>query len=109
MVPDQSMLITVAGEQRGPLPKWGRTHDFDTEETYYVSMCTMVEDDTYGLDSDENGQSVDLCCTAEMSRVVLSEQRRMILDADRVTTASMRHRRCKASNGRQGRRPPRES
>eukprot|EP00959_Pyramimonas_sp_CCMP1952_P148003 3097193-Pyramimonas_sp.AAC.1 len=29
MVPDQSALITVADEQRGHLPKWGRTHDSD--------------------------------------------------------------------------------
>eukprot|EP00959_Pyramimonas_sp_CCMP1952_P317214 6639197-Pyramimonas_sp.AAC.1 len=46
----------------------------------------MVEDDSYGLDSDENGRYVALCFTTEMSKVVLSEQQRMILDADRVTT-----------------------
>eukprot|EP00959_Pyramimonas_sp_CCMP1952_P012244 258381-Pyramimonas_sp.AAC.1 len=34
MVPDQSVLITVAGEQWGHLPKWGRIHDSDAEETY---------------------------------------------------------------------------
>eukprot|EP00959_Pyramimonas_sp_CCMP1952_P186426 3898378-Pyramimonas_sp.AAC.1 len=33
MVPDQSVLIIAADEQRGHLPKWGRTHDSDTEET----------------------------------------------------------------------------
>eukprot|EP00959_Pyramimonas_sp_CCMP1952_P438910 9188986-Pyramimonas_sp.AAC.1 len=32
MVPDQSALITVADEQRGHLPKWGRTHDPDAEQ-----------------------------------------------------------------------------
>eukprot|EP00959_Pyramimonas_sp_CCMP1952_P364786 7639192-Pyramimonas_sp.AAC.1 len=83
MVPDQSVLITVADDQRGRLPKWGRARDSDTEETYYVPMCTMVEGDTYGLDSDEDGRYVELCFTAEMSKVVLSEQQHMLLDADR--------------------------
>eukprot|EP00959_Pyramimonas_sp_CCMP1952_P467417 9491575-Pyramimonas_sp.AAC.1 len=46
----------------------------------------MVEDCSYGLDSDEHGQYVELCFTAAMSKVVLSEQQHMILDADRVTT-----------------------
>eukprot|EP00959_Pyramimonas_sp_CCMP1952_P340636 7134426-Pyramimonas_sp.AAC.1 len=32
MVPGQSALITVADEQWGHLPKWGRTRDSDTEE-----------------------------------------------------------------------------
>eukprot|EP00959_Pyramimonas_sp_CCMP1952_P249496 5215561-Pyramimonas_sp.AAC.1 len=44
MVPDQSVLITVADEQRGHLPKWGRTRDSDTEETYHFPMRSMVED-----------------------------------------------------------------
>eukprot|EP00959_Pyramimonas_sp_CCMP1952_P026364 553559-Pyramimonas_sp.AAC.1 len=46
----------------------------------------MVEDDSYGLDSDEDGRYVELCFTMEMSKVVLSEQQRMIPYADRVTT-----------------------
>eukprot|EP00959_Pyramimonas_sp_CCMP1952_P283802 5932468-Pyramimonas_sp.AAC.1 len=86
MVPDQSVLITVADEQWGHLPKWGRTRVSDTEETYDAPLCTMVEDDSYGLDSDENGQCVELCFATEMSKVVLSEQQRVTLDADRVTT-----------------------
>eukprot|EP00959_Pyramimonas_sp_CCMP1952_P128204 2680983-Pyramimonas_sp.AAC.1 len=86
MVPDQSVLTTVADEQRGHLPKWGRTHDSDTEETYYAPMSIMVEDDNYGLDSDENSRHVELCCTTDMSKVVLSEEQHMTLDADRVTT-----------------------
>eukprot|EP00959_Pyramimonas_sp_CCMP1952_P155166 3246584-Pyramimonas_sp.AAC.1 len=57
MVSYQSVLIiTVADGKRGHLAKWGRTRDSDTEETYYVPMCTMVEDDSYRLDSDENGR-----------------------------------------------------
>eukprot|EP00959_Pyramimonas_sp_CCMP1952_P131247 2744043-Pyramimonas_sp.AAC.1 len=28
----RSFVTTVADEQRGHLPKWGRTHDPDTEE-----------------------------------------------------------------------------
>eukprot|EP00959_Pyramimonas_sp_CCMP1952_P160215 3350915-Pyramimonas_sp.AAC.1 len=86
MVPDQSALITVADEQRGHLPKRGRARDSDAEKTYYAPVYNMVEDDNYGLDSDENGRYVELCLTAEMSEVVLSEQQHMILDADRVTT-----------------------
>eukprot|EP00959_Pyramimonas_sp_CCMP1952_P357401 7484088-Pyramimonas_sp.AAC.1 len=86
MVPDQSSLITVADEQRGHLPKWGRAHDPDAEETGYAPLCTMVEDDSYGLDSDENGPYVELCFTTDMSKVVLSEQQRMLFDADRATT-----------------------
>eukprot|EP00959_Pyramimonas_sp_CCMP1952_P117048 2446721-Pyramimonas_sp.AAC.1 len=46
MVPDQSALITVADEQRGQLPKRGRTRDPDTEETYYAPLCSMIEDDS---------------------------------------------------------------
>eukprot|EP00959_Pyramimonas_sp_CCMP1952_P144641 3027341-Pyramimonas_sp.AAC.1 len=46
----------------------------------------MVEDDSYGLDSDENGRYVELCLTTEVSKAVLSEQQRIILYADRVTT-----------------------
>eukprot|EP00959_Pyramimonas_sp_CCMP1952_P277874 5808362-Pyramimonas_sp.AAC.1 len=49
----------------------------------------MVEDCSYGLDSDENGQHVELCFAAEMSKVALSEQRRVMLDADRATTMRM--------------------
>eukprot|EP00959_Pyramimonas_sp_CCMP1952_P142271 2978110-Pyramimonas_sp.AAC.1 len=45
----------------------------------------MVEDDSYGLDSDENGRCVELCSTTEMSKAVLSEQQRALLDADRAT------------------------
>eukprot|EP00959_Pyramimonas_sp_CCMP1952_P368885 7726752-Pyramimonas_sp.AAC.1 len=86
MVPDQSVLITVADEQRGHLPKWGRIHDPDTEETYVAPLCTLVEDDSDGLDSDENGPYVELCFTTEMSKVVLSEQQLMLLDVDRVAT-----------------------
>eukprot|EP00959_Pyramimonas_sp_CCMP1952_P087174 1823919-Pyramimonas_sp.AAC.1 len=68
MIPDQNVLITVADEQRGHLPKWGRTRDSDTEETYYVPMCTMVEGDNCGLDSDENGRSVELCLRRKCQR-----------------------------------------
>eukprot|EP00959_Pyramimonas_sp_CCMP1952_P359491 7527683-Pyramimonas_sp.AAC.1 len=86
MIPGHSVLITVAEEQRGHLPKWGRPRDSHTEETYHVPLCSMVEDCSYGLDSGESGQYVELCFTAEMSKVVLSEQQHRILDADRVTT-----------------------
>eukprot|EP00959_Pyramimonas_sp_CCMP1952_P366631 7678507-Pyramimonas_sp.AAC.1 len=67
MVPDQSVLITVADEQRGHLPKWGRTHDPNAEETYFAPFCALVEDDSRGLDSDENGPCFEFCFTYEMS------------------------------------------
>eukprot|EP00959_Pyramimonas_sp_CCMP1952_P104089 2175711-Pyramimonas_sp.AAC.1 len=37
------------------------------------------------MDSDERGQYVELCFAADMSRVVLSEQQRRMLDFDIVT------------------------
>eukprot|EP00959_Pyramimonas_sp_CCMP1952_P126999 2656092-Pyramimonas_sp.AAC.1 len=86
MVPDESALITVSGEQRGRLPKWGRARDSDTEETCYAPMCTMVEDDNYGVDSDETGRYVELGFTAEVPQVVLYEQLHMMIDTDQVTT-----------------------
>eukprot|EP00959_Pyramimonas_sp_CCMP1952_P179567 3754290-Pyramimonas_sp.AAC.1 len=55
MVPDRSSLITVADEQRGHLPKWGRTRDSDAEETHHVPRVSMVEDCSYGLYAYENG------------------------------------------------------
>eukprot|EP00959_Pyramimonas_sp_CCMP1952_P464802 9487220-Pyramimonas_sp.AAC.1 len=99
MITDDSVLVTVAEEQRGRLPKWGYSRDPGTEETYHVPLCSTVEDHSHGLDSDENGQYVELCCAAEMSKVVLSEQQRRILDADRVTTMRFCYRRCKTSCG----------
>eukprot|EP00959_Pyramimonas_sp_CCMP1952_P252621 5278025-Pyramimonas_sp.AAC.1 len=56
MIPDNSVLITVAEEQREHLPKWGHPHDSDIEETYHVPACPTVEDCSNGLDPDENGQ-----------------------------------------------------
>eukprot|EP00959_Pyramimonas_sp_CCMP1952_P045766 956314-Pyramimonas_sp.AAC.1 len=41
MVLDQGARITAADEQRGHLPKRGRTRDSDAEETYSAPMCTM--------------------------------------------------------------------
>eukprot|EP00959_Pyramimonas_sp_CCMP1952_P459526 9478381-Pyramimonas_sp.AAC.1 len=86
MTLDHFVLVAVAGEQRGHLPKWGHPRDCDTEETHHVLLCSMVDDCCYGLDSDENGQYVEVCCTAEMSTVVLSGQQHRILDTSRVTT-----------------------
>eukprot|EP00959_Pyramimonas_sp_CCMP1952_P262607 5491120-Pyramimonas_sp.AAC.1 len=67
----------------------------------------MIEDDSYGLDSDENGRYVRLCFTTEVLEVVLSEQQRDIRCRPGDHYASVRYRRCKASRGRQGRGPPR--
>eukprot|EP00959_Pyramimonas_sp_CCMP1952_P281418 5882539-Pyramimonas_sp.AAC.1 len=63
----------------------------------------MVEDCSYGLDSDATGKYVELCLAAEMSKVVLSEQQHMMLNVDHVTSMRVCHRRCEASCGRQGR------
>eukprot|EP00959_Pyramimonas_sp_CCMP1952_P466824 9490598-Pyramimonas_sp.AAC.1 len=86
IVPYHSVLITVAEEKRGHLPKWGHPRDSDSEETFHVPMCSIVDDYSYGLDLDENGQYVEHCFMAEMSRLVLSEQQHVILDADRATS-----------------------
>eukprot|EP00959_Pyramimonas_sp_CCMP1952_P314499 6583606-Pyramimonas_sp.AAC.1 len=74
-------------------------------------MCTMLEDYNYGLDSDENGQSIELCFAAEMSKVPLPEPQHIVITRCRPRDhyASLCDLRCKASCGRQGRRPPRES
>eukprot|EP00959_Pyramimonas_sp_CCMP1952_P031197 653923-Pyramimonas_sp.AAC.1 len=86
MITDNSALVTAAEEQRGHLPTRGHPCDPDIEETHHVPMCSTGEDHTYGLDSDENGQYIELGCTAEVSHVVESEQNHMILDFDHVTT-----------------------
>eukprot|EP00959_Pyramimonas_sp_CCMP1952_P254247 5311364-Pyramimonas_sp.AAC.1 len=77
MVPDPSALTTVADEQRGHLPKCGRTYDPDTEATYFDPLYTLVEGDSYGPNPDENSPHVELCFTTKMSKVVLSEQQHM--------------------------------
>eukprot|EP00959_Pyramimonas_sp_CCMP1952_P127748 2672023-Pyramimonas_sp.AAC.1 len=51
MIPDKGVLITVAEEQRGHLPKWGRPRDSDIEETYHAPLCSTVEDCSCGVDS----------------------------------------------------------
>eukprot|EP00959_Pyramimonas_sp_CCMP1952_P079848 1669502-Pyramimonas_sp.AAC.1 len=68
MIPDSSALITVAEEQRGHLPKREHPRDSDIEETHHVPLCSMVEDCSCGEDSDDNGQYVENCFTAEMSK-----------------------------------------
>eukprot|EP00959_Pyramimonas_sp_CCMP1952_P238551 4984923-Pyramimonas_sp.AAC.1 len=71
VITDNSVLVTVAEGQRGDLPTWGSRRDMDTTETYHVPLCSADEDDSDGLDSDEHGQYVELCFTADMSEVVL--------------------------------------
>eukprot|EP00959_Pyramimonas_sp_CCMP1952_P376789 7891799-Pyramimonas_sp.AAC.1 len=83
---DEKELLEATPPQRGFLPNWGHPRNSDIVETYHVPLCSMVEDCSYGVDSDEHGQSVELCFTADMSKVVLSEQQHWISDADRVTT-----------------------
>eukprot|EP00959_Pyramimonas_sp_CCMP1952_P078131 1633340-Pyramimonas_sp.AAC.1 len=84
MMYDNSALVTVADEQCGHLPAWGNPQDISTTETHHAPVCSTGEDDSYGLDSDEQGQCVELCFAAEMSQIVLSEQRQRILDLYRV-------------------------
>eukprot|EP00959_Pyramimonas_sp_CCMP1952_P366402 7673980-Pyramimonas_sp.AAC.1 len=40
MITGSSVLVTVAEEQRGHLPKWGYPRDSDIEETYHVPPCS---------------------------------------------------------------------
>eukprot|EP00959_Pyramimonas_sp_CCMP1952_P346392 7254813-Pyramimonas_sp.AAC.1 len=87
MITDNSVLVTVAEEQRGHLPAWGHPRDSNIEGTYHVPLSSADEDQSYGLGSDKNGQYIGLCLAAEMSKVVLSEQQHRISDFDRVTTA----------------------
>eukprot|EP00959_Pyramimonas_sp_CCMP1952_P337886 7075910-Pyramimonas_sp.AAC.1 len=53
MITGNSVLVTVAEEQRGRLLTWGHPRDSDIEETYHVPLCSTGEDHSYGLDSDE--------------------------------------------------------
>eukprot|EP00959_Pyramimonas_sp_CCMP1952_P371743 7784506-Pyramimonas_sp.AAC.1 len=79
MITDNSALVAVAEQQRGDLPKWwGHPRDSDVEETYHVPLCSKVEDNSYGLDSHENGQYVELCFAAEISKVVPFERQRRV-------------------------------
>eukprot|EP00959_Pyramimonas_sp_CCMP1952_P032351 679116-Pyramimonas_sp.AAC.1 len=78
MIADNSALVTVVEEQRGHLPMWGHPRDSGITGADHVPVvCSTDEDDTYRLDSDDH---------ADMSKVVISEQRHRIFDFDRVTT-----------------------
>eukprot|EP00959_Pyramimonas_sp_CCMP1952_P392429 8223327-Pyramimonas_sp.AAC.1 len=55
MITDNSLLVTVSGEQRGHLPTWVNLQDTGTTETCHVPLCSTDESDSYGLDSDEHG------------------------------------------------------
>eukprot|EP00959_Pyramimonas_sp_CCMP1952_P131546 2750782-Pyramimonas_sp.AAC.1 len=68
MITDNGVLVTVAEEQRGHLPKGGYPRDSDIEETHHVPLCSTVEDHSYGLDSDETCQNFEFCFAAEMSK-----------------------------------------
>eukprot|EP00959_Pyramimonas_sp_CCMP1952_P261660 5471589-Pyramimonas_sp.AAC.1 len=43
LIPDSRLLITVAVEQRGHVPKWGHPRDSDIEGAYDVPMRSTVE------------------------------------------------------------------
>ena len=57
MVPDDGVMATVGdgATRRGHLPK-------RAEETYYVLLCAPELDDDYGLDTDDKGECIELCC-----------------------------------------------
>eukprot|EP00959_Pyramimonas_sp_CCMP1952_P059296 1238386-Pyramimonas_sp.AAC.1 len=84
MISDNGALVAVADEQQGRLPARDNPMSVSTTETYHVLLCSMDDDDSYGLDSGEHGQHMELCFTAEMSKVFLSEQQHWILDVDRA-------------------------
>eukprot|EP00959_Pyramimonas_sp_CCMP1952_P438919 9189099-Pyramimonas_sp.AAC.1 len=54
LITDNSVLVTVAEEQRGHLPTCSHPRDSDIEETYYVPLYSTDEDHSYGLHSDKN-------------------------------------------------------
>jgi len=86
MVPDNSVLVTVSDEQQGHLPTRGSPQDSDAVETLHVPLCSTDNDNSHGLDFDEHGRYVEICFTAAMWKVVLSEQQDKLLDVGRDTT-----------------------
>eukprot|EP00959_Pyramimonas_sp_CCMP1952_P281007 5873902-Pyramimonas_sp.AAC.1 len=55
-------------------------------KTYHAPLCSTDDDGSCGLDSDEHGQYVTLCITAEKSKVVSCGQQHRNLDFDSATT-----------------------
>eukprot|EP00959_Pyramimonas_sp_CCMP1952_P458629 9476940-Pyramimonas_sp.AAC.1 len=45
VITDNSVLVTVAEEQRGHLPTWCNPQDVETTETCHVPLCSTDEDD----------------------------------------------------------------
>eukprot|EP00959_Pyramimonas_sp_CCMP1952_P247424 5172200-Pyramimonas_sp.AAC.2 len=68
MLTDNSVMVTVAGEQWGHPPARDHPRDSVTTETYHVPVCSADEDDTYGLDSYEDGHHIGHCFTADMPK-----------------------------------------
>ena len=45
----------------------------DLEDAYHVSLCATDRAERCGLDTAEQGACVELCFTADMSKVALTE------------------------------------
>eukprot|EP00959_Pyramimonas_sp_CCMP1952_P190492 3983874-Pyramimonas_sp.AAC.1 len=68
MITDNSVLATVAEEQRGHLPTRGIPRGIDAIYTCRVPLCSTDEDDSCGSESDEHAQCVGLCFAADVSK-----------------------------------------
>jgi len=56
------------------------------EETYHAPLCATDLDDTYGFVFDEHGHYAELCFTADMYIVMLSEQQHQLLSNECIAT-----------------------
>eukprot|EP00959_Pyramimonas_sp_CCMP1952_P164762 3444099-Pyramimonas_sp.AAC.1 len=81
-----SVVYRTTRRKAGAPAYVGKPRDIYTTETCHVVLCSTGEDDSCGLDSDRHGEYVELCFAAEVSKVVLSDKQRRILDFDRVAT-----------------------
>ena len=84
---DSWALVTVASEsaRQGHWASWGRPQRRDVEETCHVPLCVADHGDCRGLGADEHGAYVELCFTADMSKVVPTEHQRRLLSDNWVT------------------------
>eukprot|EP00959_Pyramimonas_sp_CCMP1952_P125005 2613222-Pyramimonas_sp.AAC.1 len=55
MIPANSALATVAGEQPGHLPTWGNPRSVNTAATYHGALYFKDDDDSNKLDSGKHG------------------------------------------------------
>eukprot|EP00959_Pyramimonas_sp_CCMP1952_P301293 6303930-Pyramimonas_sp.AAC.2 len=61
------------------------TKTISDNSALHAPLCSTDEDDSYGWDPDGHGQFATFSGAADMSKIVMSEQRHKMLDFDRVT------------------------